>query len=54
MAYLNSDIQKFAKKVGFVKTSLGWKDKSGFLISEKEIIDFYNEIKKIKEDKFND
>lgn len=44
---LSRDVQEFAKKVSFKKTKDGWKDKQGFLLSEDEINNFYNEIKSI-------
>ena len=41
-------IQDFAKKVTFKKTKNGWEDKQGLLLSEQEIIDYYNEVERIK------
>lgn len=44
---LNKDIQEFAKRTGFKKPKNGYTDKQGFLVSESEITNFYNEVQRI-------
>ncbi len=47
---LRSEVQKYAKKAGYKKDKMGlYRDKLGFVESEKDILASYEEVTKIME-----
>ena len=44
---LSSELKEFAKKTGYKNKKGLWFDRQGFICEEREIVDYYNELKKI-------